>query len=505
MDYLANFLQGLVAVATPQALLAACVGTLIGFMAGALPGMTATAAIAIALPLTFGMDPLVGIVVLTSIYYAASFGGAVPAILVNTPGDNPAVISAMEGYPLTLQGRAIATMRVAFMASFAGGTLGLVLVVFLAPALAELALNFGPPEYFLIMVLGTASVLAVSSGSIVKGLISALLGAIIAFVGMNPLHGSARMTFGFYQLLEGVPFVVVALALFCIAVAIGNLDRRGSRELEQIDHKSVRSWPDGSDMRHIAPACLRGSATGFFIGVLPGAGPTIASFLAYSVEKMSASKLRAAIFGKGAIEGVAAAESANNSATSGSLVPMLALGIPGSAGTAILLGALLMFGLRPGPLLFTNYPDFAYAVLASVLIGTTFMLLAGLLMAPVTSYILKIPGSVLFPAILVVAVAGTYSINNDIFPVYLLWVLGIAGYLLMKFGVPAPPAILTAVLTPMMEVSFMQSLTMSRGSLAIFVTRPISAGLLVLCLVFIIVPPLLMRKRRIAGGSEIGG
>jgi len=496
VDHLANFMQGLGAILSPYALMAALIGTLIGFLAGALPGMTATAAIAIALPLTFGMDPIIGIVVLTSIYYAASFGGAVPAILVNTPGDNPAVISALEGYPLTQQGLAISTMRVAFISSFVGGTVGLGFVVFLAPALAELALNFGPPEYFLIMVLGISSVLAVSSGSIVKGLISALLGAIVGLVGMNPLHGAVRMTFGYYQLLEGVPFVVLALALFCIAVSIVNLDHRGARQIRVRNIRAVRNWPDREEMRLMAPAWTRGTVTGFVIGVLPGAGPTIASFLAYSVTKMTASEARQAKFGNGAVEGVAAAESANNAATSGSLVPMLSLGIPGSAGTAVLLGALLMFGLRPGPMLFTNHTEIAFAVLASVLIGTFFMLLVGLILPPLFSHILRVPDSVLFPVILVVAVAGTYSVNNDIFPVYLLWILGIVGYLMMKFAVPAPPAILAAVLMPLMEVSFMQSLTMSRGSLNIFIDRPVSLALLVICVLFLILPPLLMRRRR---------
>ena len=495
MDYIHNFIDGLATVASPYALLAAMVGTLIGFIAGALPGMTATAAIAIALPLTFGMDPIVGIIVLVSIYYAASFGGAVPAILVNTPGDNPAVITAFEGHKLTLQGRATSTMRAAFIASFAGGTLGLVLVVFSAPALAERALNFGPPEYFLIMVLGVTSVLAVGGTSIIKGLISVLLGAIVGLVGMNPLHGAMRLTFGQYQLMEGIPFVVVALALFCVAVAVVNLDTRGERPLKPENSTSRHLWPDKTERGLMVPACLRGSAVGFVVGVLPGAGPTIASFLAYSVAKMSAPRDRAAVFGNGAIEGVAAAESANNAACSGSLVPMLSLGIPGSAGTAVLLGALLMFGLRPGPLLFTNHPDVAYGVLASVLIGTTFMLIVGLILPPLLSHLLRIPSSVLFPAILIVAVAGTYSINNDIFPVYLLWILGIGGYLLTKVGVPAPPAILTAVLTPLMETNFMQSLTMSRGAISIFVTRPISLVLLIVCIGFIVLPPILMRRR----------
>lgn len=495
MDYIDQFIGGLVTVASPYALMAAIIGTLIGFLAGALPGMTATAAIAIALPLTFGMDPIVGIVTLVSIYYAASFGGAVPAILVNTPGDNPAVITALEGYRLTLQGKATSTMRVAFIASFIGGTLGLVLVVFAAPALAELALNFGPPEYFLIMLLGITSVLAVGSSSLFKGLISAILGAIVGLVGMNPLHGAMRMTFGKYQLMEGIPFVVVALALFCIAVAIMGLDQRKTQQLVKKDLGVQQLWPDRKEVGLMVPSVLRGSAVGFVVGVLPGAGPTIASFLAYSITRMSASPERAPVFGNGAIEGVAAAESANNASCSGSLVPMLSLGIPGSAGTAVLLGALLMFGLRPGPLLFTNHPDVAYAVLASVLIGTTFMLIVGLILPPLLSHILKIPGSVLFPGILIIAVAGTYSINNDIFPVYLLWILGIAGYLLARMDVPAPPAILTAVLMPLMETNFMQSLTMSRGSMGIFVTRPISLVLVVVCIVFIVLPPLLMRRK----------
>lgn len=496
MDYLQQFFGGLVTVSTPYALLAAMLGTLVGFVAGALPGMTATAAIAIALPLTFGMDPVVGIVTLVSIYYAASFGGAVPAILVNTPGDNPAVITAIEGYQLTLKGRATSTMRVAFMSSFIGGTLGLVLVIFLAPALAELALNFGPPEYFLIMFLGITSVLAVASDSVFKGIISAFLGAIVGLVGMHPLYGAMRMTFGQYQLMEGIPFVVVALALFCIAVAVRGLDTWSDRQIDAQDHGPQQQWPDRTEVKLMVPAVFRGSAVGFFIGVLPGAGPTIASFLAYSVARMSASPERAKVFGKGAIEGVATAESANNSACSGSLVPMLSLGIPGSAGTAVLLGALLMFGLRPGPLLFTNSPEIAYAVLASVLIGTTFMLVVGLVLPPLMSYILRVPNSALFPGILVVAVAGTYSINNDIYPVYLLWMLGIAGYLLAKMDVPAPPAILTAVLMPMMETDFMQALTMSHGSMSIFVNRPISLLLLIVCIIFVVLPPLLMRRRR---------
>jgi putative tricarboxylic transport membrane protein len=483
LDLLAH---GFTLVFTPTNLLFCLLGVLLGQAIGALPGIGPSAGIAILMPLTFGGDAVAATIMFAGIYYGAQYGGTITSVLVSIPGESSTVMTSIDGHQLARKGRAGAALGIAAIGSFVAGTLGTMGLMLAAPALARAALLFGPPEYFALVVMGLAALASVG-GSVLKGLITGVAGLLLATVGVDPQMGDTRFTFGQIWLLDGIEFLVMAVAVFGVGEVLFTLSQGAAPAPVRTAIRNV--WPKREDFRACWAPILRGSAIGFLIGVLPGAGATIASFISYAVEKRLSKHPER--FGTGVIEAVAAPEAANNSASAGAMVPMFALGIPGSGTTAVMLGALIMFGLRPGPQLFQQHADFIWAIIASIYVGNVMLLVLNLPLAPVFAVLLRVPYAVLYPVILAFCIVGVYSQSNSIDDLWLMAVFGFLGYFMKQYGFPAAPLILGLVLEPLFENALRQSLTLSHGSLAIFVTRPVSAILLCLTAAFILVPRLL--------------
>ena len=489
MEVLANLAHGFAIAFTPTNLLFCFLGVLLGQAIGALPGIGPSAGIAILMPLTFGGDPIAAVIMFAGIYYGAQYGGTITSVLVSIPGESSTVMTSIDGYQMARNGRAGAALGIAAIGSFIAGTLGTVGLMLAAPALARAALFFGPPEYFALVVMGLAA-LATVSGSVLKGLITGVVGLLVATIGVDPQMGDQRFTFDQIWLLDGIEFLVLAVAVFGVGQVLATL----AHKIPPPITTSIRNvWPTAEDFRTCRLPILRGSIIGYLIGVLPGAGATIASFISYAVEKkVSKSPER---FGNGAIEAVAAPEAANNAASAGAMVPMLALGIPGSGTTAVMLGALIMFGLRPGPQLFQQHADLVWAIIASMYIGNVILLILNLPLAPLFAVLLRVPYAVLYPVILALCIVGVYSQSNSIDDLWVMVVFGVLGYFMKQYDFPAAPLILGLVLEPLFENALRQSLTLSHGSLAIFVTRPVSAALLVITAAFIFAPYILRLVR----------
>jgi len=486
MDILTNLLHGFAVALTPVNLLACLVGVVMGTIIGALPGIGPSAGVAILLPLTFGADPTTAMITLAGIYYGAMYGGTITSVLINTPGESSSVMTTLDGYQMARQGRAGVALGIAAIGSFIAGTLGVLLLMLFSPLLANFALSFGPPEYFALMVLGFTALAGLSGTSPVKGLISALLGLLIATVGLDVMTGVSRLTFGQLELLNGIDFLPVAMGLFGLAEVLVGVEKPFQYQIEKADLSLARVFPTRDDWRQARGSIWRGSLLGFIIGVLPGAGATIASFISYALEKRLAKEPQR--FGRGAIEGVAGPESANNAASAGAMVPLLTLGVPGSATTAIMMGALMMYGLRPGPLLFSQNPDFVWGLIASMYIGNILLVLMNILLIPTFVQVLRIPAAILLPLIVVLCVVGVYSLQNSLFEVWLMFFFGLLGYVMKKLDFPAAPLVLALVLGEMLETALRQSLTMSLGSPSIFLTRPIAAGLLLVSGLVLLLP-----------------
>jgi putative tricarboxylic transport membrane protein len=476
-----HLLAGFSAALTLKHLTMCFLGVLMGQMVGVLPGIGPAAAIALLLPLTFGADPTSAIILFAGIYYGSQYGGTLTSVLVSVPGESSTVMTTVDGYQMALQGRAGAALGIAAIGSFIAGTLGTLGLTLVAPPLAQAALAFGPPEYFALVVLGLTALAAVGS-SVLKGLVAGVAGLLIGTIGIDPQNGVARFTFDQTWLLDGVEFIVLTVALFGVGEVVASCALGAARPVADV--KNV--LPTREDWRASRLPILRGSAIGFVIGVLPATGATIASFLAYIVEKKVAKD--PSRFGKGAIEGVAGPESANNAAAAGAMVPMLSLGVPGSGTTAIILGALIMFGIRPGPELFTKNADLVWAVIASMYIGNVILLVMNLPLAGLFARLLKIPYRWLYPPILALCIAGVYSQSNSVQDCWLLAGFGVLGWLMKRYDWSMAPMILGLVLGPLFESALRQSLTLSHANPAIFVTRPISAVLLALALIAITAP-----------------
>ncbi|HEX5768438.1 MAG TPA: tripartite tricarboxylate transporter permease [Burkholderiales bacterium] len=481
MNELALLASGFAAAFTFKHLVMCFLGVLMGQMVGVLPGIGPSAAIALLLPLTFGADPTSAIILFAGIYYGSQYGGTLTSVLVSVPGESSTVMTSIDGYQLALQGRAGPALGIAAIGSFIAGTLGTVGLMLLAPALARAALAFGPPEYFALVVLGLTALAAVGS-SLLKGLVTGVAGLLLGTIGIDPQNGIARFEFGQTWLLDGVEFIVLTVALFGVGEIIASSVLGVTRPVAEV--KSA--LPTRADWRACRGSILRGTGIGFVIGVLPATGATIASFLAYIVEKKIARD--PSRFGKGAIEGVAAPEASNNAAAAGAMVPMLSLGVPGSGTTAIILGALIMFGIRPGPELFTKNADLVWTVIASMYIGNLILLILNLPLAGLFARLLRVPYRWLYPPILALCIAGVYSQSNSVEDCWLLAGFGALGWLMKRYDWPAAPMILGLVLGPHFETALRQSLTISHVSGVIFVTRPISATLLALALVAVTAP-----------------
>ena len=481
MSEFGHLLAGFSAALTLKHLTMCFLGVLMGQMVGVLPGIGPAAAIALLLPLTFGADPTSAIILFAGIYYGSQYGGTLTSVLVSVPGESSTVMTTVDGYQMALQGRAGAALGIAAIGSFIAGTLGTLGLTLLAPPLAQAALAFGPPEYFALVVLGLTALAAVGS-SVLKGLVAGVAGLLIGTIGIDPQNGVARFTFDQTWLLDGVEFIVLTVALFGVGEVVASCALGAARPVADV--KNV--LPTREDWRVSRMPILRGSGVGFVIGVLPATGATIASFLAYILEKKVAKD--PSRFGKGAIEGVAAPESANNAAAAGAMVPMLSLGVPGSGTTAIILGALIMFGIRPGPELFTKNADLVWAVIASMYIGNVLLLVMNLPLAGLFARLLKIPYRWLYPPILALCIAGVYSQSNSLQDCWLLAAFGMLGWLMKRYDWSMAPMILGLVLGPLFESALRQSLTLSHANPAVFVTRPISAVLLALALLAVTAP-----------------
>lgn len=478
---------------TPTNLLFAFLGVFLGTVIGALPGIGPSAGVAVLLPVTFGMSPVTSIIMLAGIYYGAMYGGTITSVLINTPGESSSVMTTLDGFQMALKGRAGAALGMAAIGSFIAGTASVVLLMLAAPPLADLAVTFGPPEYFALMVLGLTTLASLTGGSMLKGMAMALAGLLLGTVGIDLLIGEPRFTFENVNLLDGLDFLPVAVGLFAIGELLFNIWR--PVRVEPIKANLTGLLPTRQDWRDASGSIVRGTLIGFFVGILPGAGATISSFLAYATEKRVSK--RPEMFGTGIIEGVAAPESANNAASTGALVPLMALGIPGSGTTAVMLGALTLYGLQPGPLMLSTHPEVFWGLVASMYIGNIMLLVLNLPLAPLFASILRVPYNILIPIIFGIALFGVYSVENSLFNVGVAIVFGAIGFLMRIYGYPPAPLVLALVLGPMLEKALRQSLQMSLGSAEIFVTRPVSAVILFLAALAVVFPLIsAMRARR---------
>lgn len=478
-----NLFYGFSVALQPEHIIVCFLGVLLGTLIGVLPGIGPLGAIAILLPATFRMSPVSAIIMLAGIYYGAMYGGSITSILVNIPGEAATVVTCLDGHEMAKQGRAGPALGIAAFGSFIAGTLGIVgLMIFAAP-LAEFALKFGPPEYFGVIFLGMTLLMYLSRGSLLKGVMMAVFGLMISFVGLDPIEGSTRLTFNLLQLWDGIGIVPLAMGLFGIAEILINIEESAAPEVLKTKIKNI--FPNLSDWMQSKWAILRGSVLGFFLGILPGGGAIISSFISYGLEKRISKEPEK--FGKGAIEGVAGPESANNSATAGAFVPLFTLGIPSNAVMALLFGALTIHGMRPGPFLMTNHPDLFWGVVCSMYVGNVMLLILNVPLIPLWVQVLKIPYKVLFPLILLFCIIGAYSVRSSIFDVHLTIIFGIVGYLFRKFDYEAAPLVLAFVLGPLFESNLRQSLTLSKGSFSIFFTSPISAVSIILAIVLLVI------------------
>jgi putative tricarboxylic transport membrane protein len=494
MEILQGVLNGFQVALQPINLLYCFVGVFIGTLVGVLPGLGPAAAIALLLPSTFALSPVPSVIMLAGIYYGAMYGGSTTSILVNIPGEAASVVTCLDGHAMARQGRAGPALGIAAFGSFIAGTLSILILTLLAPLLVKVTLSFGPPEYFSLMVLGTTLVTYFTHGSMLKALIMALVGVLLGSVGVDSISGRYRFTFGIPTLMDGLGLVPLIMGLFGISEVLLNLEHLAvKRTIYAASMKGL--LPNLEDWKRSVMPIARGSLLGFFLGILPGAGAIIASFAAYAAEKRVSKHPER--FGKGAIEGVAGPEAANNAAAGGAFIPLLTLGIPANAVMAILLGALMIHGLQPGPLLMTRAPDLFWGTITSMYIGNAMLLVLNLPLIGIWIRLLRVPYALLFPFILLFCLIGSYSVNNNIGDGIVMWVFGILGYLLKKFDYEAAPLVLALVIGPMMEEALRQSLILSAGSFAIFIERPISAGF-IFAAALLLVFPLLTRRREVA-------
>jgi putative tricarboxylic transport membrane protein len=493
MDLLANLALGFSVAVSPANLALCLVGVLVGTLIGVLPGIGPVATIAMLLPITFGLPPVGALIMLAGIYYGAQYGGSTTSILVNIPGEASSVVTALDGFQMARQGRAGAALAIAAIGSFFAGTVSTLLVAALGAPLAKVALAFGAPEYFSLMVLGLVFAVVLASGSIAKAVAMILIGLVLSMVGADLVTGVPRMSFGIPELSDGVGFVVIAMGVFGFAEIMRNLESPEIRGVVAV--KVTGLMPTREDLKMSAGAIGRGTLIGSALGILPGGGAVIASFAAYTFEKRIAKD--PGRFGKGAIEGVAAPESANNAAAQTSFVPLLTLGIPANPVMALMIGAMTIQGIIPGPQVMIRQPDLVWGLIASMWIGNLMLLVINLPLVGIWVRLLRVPYRLLFPAIIAFCCIGGYSVNNSTFDVVITGVFGLAGYWFVKHDFEPAPMLLGLVLGPLMEENLRRAMVISNSDPTVFVTRPISAGLLALATLLLVVAVLpIIRRRR---------
>jgi putative tricarboxylic transport membrane protein len=491
MDILQNITYGFQVVAQPANLIYCFLGVLVGTLVGVLPGLGPAAAIALLLPTTFKVSPVSATIMLAGIYYGAMYGGSTTSILVNIPGEAASVVTCLDGYQMALRGRAGPALGIAAFGSFIAGTFAVIALTFVGPFLSNLALQFGPPEYFSLMIVGITVLTYLSSGSMIKALMMAGVGLILSGVGMDTISGKYRFTFHIPALLDGVGVVPVAMGLFGISEVLSNLETEIKRDILSARVRNL--LPTLEDWADSIWSIVRGAILGFFLGILPGGGAVVGSFASYAIEKKVSKHPEA--FGKGAIQGVAGPEAANNAAAGGAFIPLLTLGIPANPVMAILLGALMIHGLTPGPLLIKNAPDLFWGTIVSMYIGNGMLLILNLPLIGLWVKVLRVPYYLLYPLILLFCLIGAYSIENSTGDVILMLIFGILGFLMKKFRYDGAPLILALVLGQKLETAFRRSLIMSRGDFSIFISRPISLGFLIMAVLLLILPILTQRKK----------
>jgi len=473
-----NLLLGLNAILEPANLIAIMIGVLAGVTVGALPGLTATMGAALVLPFTFAMNPIAAIAMLSSLYCGAMYGGSVSAILVNTPGTPAATITSLDGYELTKQGKAGKALGAAVIASGIGGLFSVVVLILLAPQIAKIAISFAAPEYFALAIFGISMVVNISAGSELKNLIGGLLGVFLSTVGIDKLTGYTRFSFGNADLMAGIDFIPVMIGLFAAAEIFRLAD---TWIKSNINLDFISELPKFKEFWSLKYSILRSSIIGTFIGILPAEGGTVASFISYNEARRWSKD--SSKFGTGILEGITAAESANNAATGGAMIPTLTLGIPGSSVTAIILGGLMIQGLRPGPLLFVNQPRLVYSVFVAMAFANIFFLIVGLFGAKLFAQVTKIPTYILTPIVMSLCFVGSYALNNSVLDVWIMLIAGIFGFYMKKIGFSPVPIVLGLVLGELIEVNFRQAMTIFDDNLLVFFTRPYSAVFLTLALI----------------------
>ena len=494
MDIIASLGLGFSVALDPTNILYCFIGVLLGTLVGVLPGIGPTATIAMLLPITFSLSPAGALIMLAGIYYGAQYGGSTTAILINLPGESSSAVTAIDGYQMAKQGRAGPALATAALGSFFAGTVATLLLAFFAPPLARAALNFGAPEYFALIVLGLLVSIALAHGSILKALAMIVLGLLLGMVGQDIYTGQPRFTFGIRELYSGLNFVSVAVGVFGVAEILRNLENEKGRDIMV---KAVKGlWLTKDDFKRIVGPVLRGTALGSLLGVLPGGGHILSSFASYSAEKRLSKNPEE--FGHGAIEGVAGPESANNAAAQTSFIPLLTLGIPAHPVMALMVGAFILQGITPGPNVINDQPALFWGIIASMWVGNVMLVLLNLPLIGLWVKMLSIPYRALFPAIVLFACIGCFSINQNIYDVYAIAFFGVVGYVLIRFGCEPAPLLLGFVLGPLLEEHLRRAMIISRGDPTIFVTRPISATLLGLALLAVIIAvlPNIRRKRK---------
>jgi len=486
-ESLQALMSGFGVATTAQNLFYCLMGAIVGTLVGVLPGLGPIAGIALLIPATFGLNATSAIIMLAGIYYGAMYGGSTTSILLNVPGETASVITCIDGYQMAQKGRAGPALAMCAIGSFIAGTIGLFGLVFLAPPLAEAALAFGPPEYFSLMAFGFIVLSNVTGTSLIKSLMMAVVGLIIGTIGLDPVTGDARFAFDYAPLLGGIEFVAVAIGLFGIGEVLANVERPAEVLEQKVLVPHLRElFPTLQDLKRSIGSILRGAGIGFAVGLVPGPAPVIATYASYMTEKKVSKHPEE--FGKGAIEGVAGPESANNSACQSAFIPLFVLGIPFAPPTAILLGALMIHGVTPGPMMISQHPQLFWGVIASMYIGNFILLLLNLPFVPFFANILRIPKNILLPLVILFCITGMYTVNNSVFDIWMMLVFGALGFVMRKWAYEGAPLLLALVLGPKLEAAFRQSLMISHGDFGVFFNRPVSLVFLLGALIFLSAP-----------------
>ncbi len=491
METLTHILNGFTVALQPINLWYTFVGCFLGTVIGVLPGIGPSATIALLIPMTYGMEPTSALIMMCGIFYGARYGGSTTAILINTPGEASSVMTSLDGYQMAKNGRAGAALAISAIGSFIAGTLGVIALTLFALPLTSLALKFGPAEYFVLMFFAMTAVSSLAGKSPAKAMISSLLGLMIATIGIDMQSGQQRFTMGIMELQDGVGFIIAVVGLFAIAEVFSAMEEMVKRIRPEIIRLKGSVWLTMDEWKLSVKPILRGSVVGFVVGVLPGAGGTIASIMSYVWEKRLSKHPE--MFGKGAVEGVAGPEAANNADTAGAMVPLLTLGIPGGGSTAVMLGAFIMYGIQPGPMLFQNRPDLVWGLIDSMYIGNLMLLILNIPLIHLFVRLLYIPGGILMPLIMAISAIGLFALNGNTLELFFGLMFGVLGYLFRKVDIPVAPLVLSLVLGGMMEQSFRQAMTISNANPIIFVSSPICIALVIMSIVSICLPFILAR------------